>query len=176
MALSRIAGLTIGLLGLFIIVKTLPAIQSLIYALLPSSLTGVKTHDPGFYRLFLLIMVATSVIFGSVLFIFRKPLGNYIAAEKNDSTSVSIEFSHLYSAAFSLLGIYFFIDGGSKFLGKMIPALIQESHGSQSYFEWASAVELLLGLFLFLGASGLAKLRSKFWSRIKNEWKDTERK
>ena len=85
MSLSRIAGLAIGLLSLFVIVKTLPAIQSLIYALLPSSLTGVETHDPGVYRLFLLIMVVSSIIVGLVLFIFRKSFGIYIAGEKKDS-------------------------------------------------------------------------------------------
>jgi len=175
MSLSRIAGLAIGLLGLFVIVKTLPAIQSLLYALLPSSLTGVEAHDPGFYRLFLFIMVVSSVIGGLVLFVFRESIGTYIAGETKDSVSGNIEFSHLHSAAFSVLGIYFFINGCSKFLGKIIPALIQESHGTQSYFECSSAVELLLGLFLFLGASGLAKLWSGFWIRIKNEWKGTQR-
>ena len=165
-----------ALFGLFVIVKTLPAIQSLLYALLPSSLTGVEAHDPGFYRLFLFITVASSVIAGLVLFVFRKSIGSYIAGEARDPVSGTIEFSHLHSAAFSVLGIYFFINGCSKFLGKLIPALIQESHGSQLHFECSSAAELLLGLFLFLGASGLAKLWSGFWIRIKNEWKGTQRK
>ena len=175
MSLSRIAGLSIGLLGLFIIVKTLPAIQSLIYSLLPSSISGVKTHDPMLYSLFLSIIVASSIIFGLVLIIFRKSLGRLMAAEKEDSVSENIGFNQLYSASFSLLGIYFFIDGCSKLLGRVIPALIKESRGTQIDFDWSSAIELLLGLFLFLGASGLSKLRSKFWVRIKNEWNDTKK-
>ena len=175
MSLSRIASLAISLLGLFIIVKTLPAIQSLIYAFLPSTLTGVKTHDPTFYRLFLLIMVVSSIIFGLVLIIFRKSLGRFMAVENKDVVSEDIGFNQLYSASFSLLGVYFFIDGCSKFLGRIIPTIIKESRGAQFDFDWPSAIELLLGLFLFLGATGLSKLSSIFWIRIKNEWNETQK-
>ena len=160
MSLSRIASLAISLLGLFIIVKTLPAIQSLIYAIFPSTLTGVKTHDPTFYRLFLLIIVVSSIIFGLALIIFRKSLGRFMAAENKDVVTEHIGFNQLYSASFSLLGVYFLIDGCSKFLGRIIPALITESRGAQFDFDWSSGIELLLGLFLFLGASGISKLSS----------------
>ena len=166
MSPSKNASLAVGLLGLFVIVNALPLIQSLAWALLPKSFTGVGAPHETSYRIYLLVTVLSTLCFGFVLIIFRRSLGTYLLGKETLGHEISVDASYYHSAAISIVGIYFIVHGAAGFLGKFLPNLLAESRNINIGFAWSAGIEFILGCSLFLGSRSLVF----FWNRIKSEW------
>lgn len=165
MPLSKIASLAVGLLGLFVIVDALPIIQSLLFALIPESFTGVKATNDASYKLILLAMVLSTIFLGLILIISRNVIGSFLIGETSSDTLRISETDHYHSIAFSVVGIYFVIHGASNFLGTTLPRSMSKASIS---IAWPAGIELLLGAFLFVGARPLALI----WNRLRAEWQN----
>lgn len=166
MSPSKIASLAIGLLGLFVIVHALPLIQSLAWALLPKSITGVETPHKASYQLYMLAMVLSTLVFGFILMIFRQTFGNYLLGKEVSEPEKYVSGYYYHSVAISVVGIYFTVHGAANFLGKLLPSLFAGNSNVHLGFAWSAGIEFILGCCLFLGSHSLVF----FWNRIKSEW------
>ena len=165
MSPSKIASLAVGLLGLFVIVKALPLMQNLFFALLPESFTGVKTPNDASYMLTVLFMVLSTIFLGLVLIVCRNPIGMFLIGEASSDNLKLSDIGSYHSVAFSVVGIYFVIHGASNFLGTTLPRSMSKASIS---IAWPAGIELLLGAFLFVGARPLALI----WNRLLAEWQN----
>ncbi len=166
MSPSKIASLAVGLLGLFVIVKALPFIQSLSRALLPKSFTGVSAPHETSYKIYLLSIVLITVGFGIVLIIFRQSFGNYFLGKEMLEPEKPVSAYYYHSAAISIVGVYFIVHGAAGFLGKLLPDLLIGSGDINIGFALSPGIEFILGICLFFGSRTLVI----FWNRIKSEW------
>jgi hypothetical protein len=165
MSLSKIASLAVGLLGLFVIVNALPLIQSLAWALLPKSITGVETTHEASYQQYLLVMVLSTLGFGIILIFFRQSLGNFLLGKEVLEAEKHVSAYYYHSAAISVVGIYFIVHGAADFLGTLLPRLFTGNSNFRLGFAWSGGIEFILGCCLFLGSSLLVF----FWNKIKKE-------
>lgn len=166
MSPSKIASLAVGLLGLFVIVKALPFIQSLAWALLPKSFTGVLAPHDISYKSYLLSIVFITVGFGIVLIIFRQHFGNYFLGKEILEPEKPVSAYYYHSAAISIVGVYFIVHGVAGFLGRLLPAIFLGRGVINIGFALSPGIEFILGICLFFGSRPLVI----FWNGIKSDW------
>jgi hypothetical protein len=166
MSPSKIASLAVGLQGLFVIVNALPLIQSLAWALLPKSITGVEAPPEASYQIYLLVMVLSTLAFGFILIVFRQTFGHFLLGKEVLEAEKHVSTYYYHSAAISVVGIYFIVHGAAGFLGTLLPRLFTGNSDFRPGFAWSAGIEFVLGSCLFWGSSSLVF----FWNRIKREW------
>jgi hypothetical protein len=171
MTAFKVASLSVGLLGLFVIIKALPIVQSLIYALLPKASTGVTVSHPDQYRLYLLINTLITISFGSILIASRRRIGKFLLNEDQPVTGESMGLRNYQHLAFSVLGIYFVVHGSAGFFGRLLPFLSQGDRSTSLLQLWPAGIELVLGLCLFFGFRGIVWV----WERLGSEWKSEDK-
>jgi|SRR5579859_3693164 len=147
----QLAGVFFAVVGVFVAISWLPQIVMAIGFLAQS--TGANPGDhAGRVPPDISLLVATliTVLLGIVLVLVRQRLANRLFADGTGPLAAR----DTQAVALSVLGCYFGIGA--------IPRLVRL--GQFGDLDWEAAVQLMLGIGLFLGARGVAR----FWAALRS--------
>jgi hypothetical protein len=154
----RLASVLLGILGIYLIGQTITEVATVVfYATLDSSdETLAEIH-----RNQVVISIFWAIFkfgFGVTLLVFRSRLGLFVARTAANESNQVLESSGVQSALFAVIGLYFGVKGATTLLGGFVQ--IPEGDGlSYLWPQYASSMaEVVFGLSVFFGASGLAGL------------------
>ena len=102
-----------------------------------------------------LLLVSMYASVGTVLLLFRKRLAGFIV-EGMDIATHNVDVYTLQAVGFSILGLYFVVDGLSTL--RLIAFGFYEAVNWASIFRDSGFWRFVLGFFLFIGAKGLVKV------------------
>jgi amino acid transporter len=145
----ELASVLFAVLGVFIAASRGPEIVVHLASLTQAD--SGQSREAGFQTILSIAALAASVLavlIGISLVFFRDRMASRLFA----SGTGQLEASRIQAVAFSVLGCYFVVHG----LARLLNAVRFEQ------LDWLGIVQLALGVGLFLGANGLARV----WSRI----------
>jgi hypothetical protein len=167
MTKKEIVSLSLKLAGIYCLIM---AITHLSFA----SMTVVSTWRKGFlYMLISIIPFVSLILFGAYL-IFSSKLPSKMASSMiQEEKTTSCTFQDIQVLAFSIIGVWLLSSAIPRFIQAIARITVYStSQQSVSVFEnsfiisqiVAAVLELALGIYLFSGSKGLAKLWQKFQS------------
>ncbi len=148
MQARQLAEVLLAVVAIWYLIEIIPTIPFLFDALATPS---ARTDDPGAFRsAYLMTSILLRVFVGFALLIWR----GHLAARLVPAASVSAESPPWQSAAFAVLGIYFFARG----LSASVPVVITGLLAGKTMWSLAAKdlAQAVVGLALFFGAPGLS--------------------
>ena len=158
------------------IIKTLPLIHSLIWQLIPSSLTGVELNDQKTHLAALLYLLTISFVtlgFAVFLIVFRNKIGEFLLGDKTQDKEYKYDFNNYHAAAISVVGLYFIVSGFAELAGNVVFWLSQSKFDKSMTFL-PSTIVFILGIGLFFGSRGIVGIWVSILARAKTELKSRE--
>ena len=164
MTKKEIVSLSLKLAGIYCLIM---AITHLSFA----SMTVVSTWRKGFlYMLISIIPFVSLILFGAYL-IFSSKLPSKMASSMiEEEKTTSFTFQDIQVLAFSIIGVWLLSSAIPTFFQTIVRITVLYSSSQQSipvYFTSqivAAVLKLALGIYLFSGSKGLAKLWQKLQS------------
>ena len=141
MSQRQLASVLFAVLGGFIAITSVPQVVLSI-----GVLTAGVQAAPVAYAITFLIGTITSVTLGIVLVLVRVRLAERLFPADTGSLAAG----DTQAVALSVLGCYFVIESISRLVGR-------------GHIEWSAVTQLVLGVGLFLGARGVARL----WATVR---------
>ena len=155
----ELACVLFAVVGVFIAITRLPDLifhVGLLAQSSPEAMSPVDAISQRHISTIGLIASLAAILLGSGLILFRRSVAERLFA----ASAESLAAREAQAVALSVLGCYFAVQGISRF-------------GWTRQFDWTAAIQLLLGIALFFGASGLSGLwmlsRSAGRSRMTSE-------
>ena len=153
-----VASVLLGIFGIYLIGQTITEAATVVFY---ASLDSSDETLAEFHRNQVVISLVWAIFkfsFGVALFVLRGDLGSLVARTTGDESKQVLETSGLQSALFSVVGLYFVVKGATTLLS----GFVQIPEGDGLSYLWpqyaGSMAEVVFGLFVFFGASGLGKL------------------
>ena len=146
MTQRQLASVLFAVLGAFIAISWLPQIVVAVGLLTQPIATTTSAGDQSgsdAYAVSLLIGTLITVLLGIFLVIARDRVAERLFADSRDPLAAR----ETQAVALSVLGCYFVIGGISRLVGRGLRPI-----------DWSAVTQLVLGLALFFGARGVARL------------------
>ena len=141
----QFASVLFSVVGVFLAVSRIPEIVINLVLIAQSATAGQESGVSG-KRLLSVAAFGASLLaaaIGVTLLVYR----DRVAQRLFPTVTAPLETRAVQTAAFAVLGCYFVVQGISRF-------------GWSGQVNWAAAIQLTLGVALFLGAQGLSRLWS----------------
>lgn len=158
MTLNNVAKLSCKVLGLYILINGITGVSSIVY---------IPQGTPNILRMIFPSIV--QIILGIVLWLLTESITNLMITNDNEVEPVSNSLAgNGQRVAFSVLGLFFTATSLPKLVSSIIiilitPPQVQLSQPSTIYRTLIEAiVQLIVGLIILLGSSGLVGLLNTF--------------
>lgn len=170
MGLKDLATVLVRLCGLLLLFYCLQTGQQ-VYVYKTISAATPSDH---ILRIIFISLVASSILYavvGVCLLVFAKTIADWVTPKASDRPSIIVSAGDLALVSFSLVGVYFFVDGISCFVRDGVAWLLTpKPFGSTVPLDARmisslamSAVKVPIGLFLLFGSRGV--LRTIRWAQ-----------
>ncbi len=177
MTKREIASLAIKLMGVFILLKSIAYVPMAFWA----TLSTMPSEAEWLFRIFMVMMSVAAAgipLVWSLLIIFLSDkVASWLIKDDNsiENASTTISKGDVMVIAISCIGLYFIVAAAPMFIRVLMNISIFHRHtespfvGSSTVFNIgkqliAPAVQIALGVWLFVGSKGIAK----FWKKIRS--------
>jgi len=177
MTKREITSLAIKLMGVFILFKSVATVPLAFIG----PLSMGSSEESWLFRFFMLLMSVVAavipLVFSVLVIIFSDRAAAWLIKEDNaiENTSTSISKDDVMMIAIGCIGLYFIVAAAPMFIHTLVRFTIRHQYagsqftGTQSIFTIgrefiAPAVQIALGVWLFVGSKGIVKI----WKKIRS--------